>query len=81
MLEVKDVRSPLKVTRGKTSQRSTSFIETKTTGATRDLILAAFDSGSNAVALVGPKGCYKSATNYFLIVQTIPSVLIPGGLF
>merc|ERR1712232_1382958 len=41
--------------------RNGKFIETQTTKATRDLILAAFDSGNRAVVCVGPKGCYKSA--------------------
>jgi len=36
------------------------FVETKTTKAVHDLILAGFESGKRAVALVGPKGCYKS---------------------
>ena len=37
------------------------FVETKTTENIRDLIIAAFQNGSRAVACVGPKGCYKSA--------------------
>ena len=57
----KDLMTPLNLNRGEHGQANPNFIQTKTTGATRDLILAAFDSGSNAVALVGPKGCYKSA--------------------
>ena len=61
MLEAKDVISPLNINNEKISQNNPNFIETNTICATRDLILAAFDSGSRSVAIVGPKGCYKSA--------------------
>ena len=37
-----------------------NFVETESTKSIRDLILACFESGMKAVALVGPKGCYKS---------------------
>jgi MoxR-like ATPase len=40
---------------------STLFMETKTTQAVQDLVMSAFESGKRAVAIVGPKGCYKSA--------------------
>ncbi len=57
-----DIRTRLDIKVGDTEAASTSkFIETRTTKATRDLILAAFDSGNRAVVCVGPKGCYKSS--------------------
>ena len=37
------------------------FVETETTNIVSDLVIAGFESGRRAVALVGPKGCYKSA--------------------
>lgn len=37
-----------------------NFVETESTKAIQDLILAGFECGKRAVALVGPKGCYKS---------------------
>ena len=37
------------------------FVATKTIKRTRDLIIAAFQNGSRAVACVGPPGSYKSA--------------------
>lgn len=40
---------------------SSLFVETKTTQAVQDLVMSAFESGKKAVAIVGPKGCYKSA--------------------
>lgn len=40
---------------------STDFIETKTTRAVQKMIRLAFQGGSRGVAIVGPKGCYKSA--------------------
>eukprot|EP00977_Amphora_coffeiformis_P014936 scaffold4262_cov169-Amphora_coffeaeformis.AAC.5 len=41
--------------------QSRSFVETKTTKTVQDIIASAFESGKRAVALVGPKGSYKSA--------------------
>jgi len=38
-----------------------SFVETKTTNIVQDIIASAFESGKRAVAIVGPKGSYKSA--------------------
>jgi von Willebrand factor A domain-containing protein 8 len=44
-----------------TTALSSAFVETTTTKTLQKLVMAAFDSGNRAVALVGPKGCYKSA--------------------
>lgn len=59
MIESDDIVAPFDF-RPVSAPKSLSYIETPTTKAVRDLILAGFESGSNAVALVGPKGCYKS---------------------
>ena len=37
------------------------FIETQSTRMVQELIVSAFESGKRGVAVVGPKGCYKSA--------------------
>ena len=59
MIGVDDVITPLHlIERGKNNMLN--FVETETTKAVRDLIVAAFESGKRAVAIVGPKGCYKS---------------------
>lgn len=60
MIGVKDVLQPLG-TKLADSGKLPGFIPTKTTTTVRDLIIAGFESGNRAVALVGPKGCFKSA--------------------
>jgi len=53
LLETDEYESP--------KENAPHFIETKTTKAIQDLIISCFESGERAVAIVGPKGCYKSA--------------------
>jgi len=63
MVGADDIVSPLKIDGGHHHLKKdnvSDFIETKTTRAIRDLIIAGFESGNRAVACVGPKGCYKS---------------------
>ena len=61
MVGADDVMSPLKINHGQKKGKLSEFVETKTTRAIRDLIIAGFESGNRAVVCVGPKGCYKSA--------------------
>jgi MoxR-like ATPase len=62
MIGVEDILNPLNLYGHDTgSNNAHNFVETETTKAVKDLIIAAFQSGKRAVALVGPKGCYKSA--------------------
>eukprot|EP00984_Skeletonema_dohrnii_P002466 scaffold853_cov141-Skeletonema_dohrnii-CCMP3373.AAC.2 len=61
MIETDDIVAPFEVkTVTAPKMNRSSYIETTTTKAIGDLILAGFESGNSAVALVGPKGCYKS---------------------
>ncbi|KAK1746248.1 vWA domain-containing protein [Skeletonema marinoi] len=61
MIETYDIVAPFEVkTVTAPKMNRSSYIETTTTKAIGDLILAGFESGNSAVALVGPKGCYKS---------------------
>lgn len=60
MIRVEDIRSPLMMNVNDRGSRMTNFVDTETTKAIQDLIVAAFESGKRSIALVGPKGCYKS---------------------
>jgi len=62
MIGVGDMLTPIEVD-GYESKRGSmpNFVETETTKAVQNLILAGFESGKRAVAVIGPKGCYKSA--------------------
>ena len=61
MIEVNDITEQLTFERYVPSRGNMfHFVETKSIKAIQELILAAFECGKNAVALVGPKGCYKS---------------------
>jgi len=61
MIRVEDIRSPLMMNvNDRGSRNMTNFVDTETTKAIQDLIVAAFESGKRSIALVGPKGCYKS---------------------
>ena len=60
MINVHDIQSPLNI--GKIPDSANErFVPTKTTSTIRDLIIAGFRSGARVVALVGPKGSYKSS--------------------
>lgn len=62
MIGVEDILDPLNLCgHDRGSNNTTNFVETETTKAVQDLIITAFQSGKRAVAIVGPKGCYKSA--------------------
>ncbi|KAL7537710.1 hypothetical protein ACHAXR_008021, partial [Thalassiosira sp. AJA248-18] len=62
MIGVGDLVTPLKFDAYERERGNMpDFIETKTTRDVQDLILAGFESGKRSVAIVGPKGCYKSA--------------------
>ena len=62
MIGVDDILAPLSQVIYKATKESLpDFIDTQTTTDVQDLILAGFESGKTAVAIVGPKGCYKSA--------------------
>ena len=62
MIQTDDIVAPfeMKTIAAPKMGGSSSYIETPTTKAIGDLILAGFESGNSAMALVGPKGCYKS---------------------
>jgi MoxR-like ATPase len=61
MIGVDDIKDPLRFNENdRGNNNMLNFVETETTKAVQDLIVAAFDSGRKAVAVVGPKGCYKS---------------------
>ena len=61
MIAVDDIISPLKLNGyEKRDKNLPQFVETETTKAVQDLIIAGFESGKRSVALIGPKGCYKS---------------------
>ncbi|KAL7546025.1 hypothetical protein ACHAWF_009370 [Thalassiosira exigua] len=61
MIGADDILAPLKLTENEATRGSMpQFFENPTTKAAMDLVLAGFESGKRAVALVGPKGCYKS---------------------
>lgn len=61
MITVNDIKAPLKLERHiKSGNNMPEFVETETMKSIQDLILAGFESGKRSVALVGPKGCYKS---------------------
>lgn len=61
MITVYDILTPLTLSeneiRGNTMPE---FVETETINTIQDLILAGFECGNRSVAMVGPKGCYKS---------------------
>jgi MoxR-like ATPase len=59
MIQTDDIVAPFEMKTVAVALGS-SYIETPTTKAVGDLILAGFESGNSAVAIVGPKGCYKS---------------------
>jgi von Willebrand factor A domain-containing protein 8 len=59
------------------TRQSSTFVETKTTRIVQDLILSAFESGKRGVAVVGPKGCYKSA----VVRELARQQSVPIGLF
>ena len=71
MLGVEDIRGSLTTNLTTTDDKSENatmtkpmsslFVETKTTKTVQDLVMSAFESGKKAVAIVGPKGSYKSA--------------------
>ncbi|KAL7519873.1 hypothetical protein ACHAWX_004630, partial [Stephanocyclus meneghinianus] len=61
MIGVQDVKFPFDLNGITNSTSNANFVATKTTNTVRDLIVAGFQSGSRAVACVGPKGSYKSA--------------------
>jgi len=61
MIQTDDILAPFKMkTVDATKLAGASYIETPTTKAVGDLILAGFESGNSAVVLVGQKGSYKS---------------------
>ena len=59
MVGVREVSSPLELI-GQSGGGLPGFVETTTSKSIQDLMLAGFRSKRRAVALVGPKGCYKS---------------------
>ena len=61
MIQTTDILSPFKMKAAVEDTKNPYYIETQTTRGIRDLIHAGFESGNKAVAVVGPKGCYKSA--------------------
>lgn len=63
LIGVGDIKGSLSTTleENETSSPNSAFVETETTSAVQDLVMAAFDSGHRAVVCVGPKGSYKSA--------------------
>ncbi|CAB9501403.1 Willebrand factor A domain-containing protein 8 [Seminavis robusta] len=63
MLSVDDVEeeTPVAKQQPNNDNHNPSFVPTATTQTVQSLIQNAFASGNRAVALVGPKGCYKSA--------------------
>jgi MoxR-like ATPase len=63
MMQTKDILTPFNnniKNAPQYQQNSVFYVETPTTKTIQDMILAGFESGNTAVALVGPKGCYKS---------------------
>lgn len=60
MIGVHDITDHMKFDQRRRRENMLNFVETETTIAVQDLILAGFESGKSAVAVVGPKGCYKS---------------------
>ena len=63
MIETDDIVVPFegKIATNPKTDDSFDIIETPTIIEIGQLILAGFESGNNAVAIVGPKGCYKSS--------------------
>ena len=62
MIQVSDIEGQLKNKLIDSPQSvPANFVETSTTQTLQDMILGAFDANLRAVAIVGPKGCYKSA--------------------
>jgi len=62
MISADDIVSPLQLNgyEKRLDNNMSNFVETQTTKGIQDLILAGFESGKRSIALVGPKGCYKS---------------------
>lgn len=59
MIEVEDLASPLRLDRASRKGNLPDFVDTDTTRAVQDMIAAGLHD-NRAVAVVGPKGCYKS---------------------
>lgn len=58
---VRELSSPLELIGENVRGGLPGFVETTTSKSLQDLMIAGFQSKKRAVALVGPKGCYKSA--------------------